>query len=334
MRLRQALLGLEGAGGEDPQHQGDQARQEDQVHGATDPQVLAPDPNQDRECDFGELTAGNQVAAWQGDRASIKHAYDHALTGPQVWSWWPGRTRAGECRDVGDASRGCWFRTRLLGDPGCNAEGHCLHTAAYDGEPTHSYTCPTWLRNEQGYRCRPPAGWQACPERFSLVRADSDVSADEFRAALSVPCADPKTGASPQDHCIGKVEAKADNAFYFDIQRNRWFRCTPSLRCEDYRIKAISDPTPGGKCGAPEKGEQRTCAGVEGGKKTYCFEHDVTDKQSQYQCVGEGQVFLISKGDDTQLAAVPCAFLLLSPPRRKGVGDLSPAMARRPGWFL
>lgn len=328
MRLAQALL-------EAPEESGGLASQqhhETQPHQETAPQASTHEPDQDRECDFAELTSGNQVTAWQGDRASIKHAYDHSLTGPQVWSWWPGRTRSGECRDVGDASRGCWYRSRLLGDPSCNAEGHCLHTAAHDGEPTHSYTCPTWLRNEQGYRCRLPASWQACPDRFSVARLDSEVSPDELKAALSVPCADPKSGALPQDHCAGPVEAKPDNAFYFDIQRNRWFRCTPALRCEDYKIKSISDPENGGKCGTPEKGEPHTCAASAAGKKTYCFEHDVTDKKSQYQCVGEDQVFLVSKGDDAQMSAVPLAFLLLGPPRLKGGGHLS--SARRPACFL
>lgn len=92
--------------------------------------------------------------------------------------WWPGRAGKGECNDIRNRNRGCWYKARLTAPPrlntpyakDCTAKEHCLAVVAHDGEREHRLTCPSWIRDPDGNRCKVPDGWQACPERFTLKR--------------------------------------------------------------------------------------------------------------------------------------------------------------------
>lgn len=84
--------------------------------------------------------------------------------------FWPGRAGKGDCNNIRDRERGCWYKARLTAPAKCTAKEHCLAVVAHDGEWEHRLTCPSWIRNEKGNRCNVPQGWQACPERFTLKR--------------------------------------------------------------------------------------------------------------------------------------------------------------------
>lgn len=231
-------------------------------------------------CQWLDMQIGNATGKWHKDQSSIKYAYDHNLKGREVRAWWPGRAKLGECNNLGDKSRGCWYRAKLLNDPSCTTQEHCLHLAAHDGEPSHTFTCPSWLENPDGARCGLPQGWQACPTRFRLKRWESGVP-DEFKTALATTC-----DSEDQDHCSGPVPDRADLRYYFDLHRNMWYRCTPWLRCEEYEIKRITVP-PSGVCG------DKHCDHA-----AQCFEHPVSSARSTYHCVKDADVLVISDGDD------------------------------------
>jgi len=139
------------------------------------------------ECNWSDMQQDNVVSEWNGDKNLIHLAYKHDLRGPEIVHWWPGKAAKGECNDLTDKTRGCWYRARLLTDPACSLAKHCLHVAAHDGEPLYSFTCPTWVRNGMGLPCKLPQGWQACPERFTLLR-EGDGMPQEFREAVSTEC--------------------------------------------------------------------------------------------------------------------------------------------------
>eukprot|EP00438_Fugacium_kawagutii_P024836 Skav205738 [mRNA] locus=scaffold1496:216797:226965:+ [translate_table: standard] len=113
-----------------------------------------PDDDERVECNLNELKLGNQTGLWSKEKDDIKWAYDNSLKGQEVQVWWPGR------------DRGCWYRAKLLNDPHCTDGQRCIHFAAHDGEPTNTYTCPTWIRDPDGIGCKLPVfSWQACPMR-------------------------------------------------------------------------------------------------------------------------------------------------------------------------
>jgi len=244
-------------------------------------------------CNWYDLQLGNNIGHWKGDRPAIKYQYDHDLKGLELRYWWPGKAGRGECNNVNDTNRGCWFRGRMLNDPSCDEKMHCLHVAGHDGEPAHTYTCPTWLRNHEGLPCKLPPEWQACPRKFKLMRVDSGVPQD-FKDALSEPC-----GPMGEEHCLGNTEFETDIGMYFDVRQNQWYRCTPWMKCEKFDIKEISDKT-GTKCG------QHNC-----GEDEICFDHRITSKQSTFHCVPENKVFLISAGDDMAMDEMPLSLALL-----------------------
>mmetsp|Transcript_27622 Transcript_27622/g.60770 ORF Transcript_27622/g.60770 Transcript_27622/m.60770 type:complete len:505 (+) Transcript_27622:54-1568(+) len=163
------------------------------------PRPIDPD---DRLCDFNALKVGNNINHWTGIPGDIRRAYDQQLKGVEIQQWWPGATMRAECNDSTAVGRGCWYRTRLLNDPFCTETKRCLHVAAHDGEPSHSYTCPQWLRDPSGHRCKLPADndWQACPMKYQNLRIAgapgvlpqdrAPSSAEQFKAAINVQCSD------------------------------------------------------------------------------------------------------------------------------------------------
>lgn len=243
-------------------------------------------------CNWYDLQLGNSIGNWKGDRPAIKYQYDHDLKGHELRYWWPGKAGMGECNNLTDPARGCWFKGRLLNDPSCDEKMHCLHVAGHDGEPAHTYTCPTWLRNHEGIPCKLPAEWQACPRKFKLLRVDSGVPQD-FKDALSEPC-----GPMGEEACLGNTENETEIGMYFDVRQNQWYRCTPWMKCEKFDIKEIMEK--GRKCG------KHTC-----GNDEVCFDHRITSKQSTFHCVPENKVFLISSGDDMAMDAMPLSLALL-----------------------
>jgi len=134
-----------------------------------------------------DFMVGNPTGNWNPTKAKIKTTYDRDLKGHEVAIWWPGRTHKGECNDLRDEKRGCWFRSRLLSDPGCILNQRCLHFATHDGEPTLSYTCPTWVKTMDGTSSKLPDRWQACPKKFNLARVDTGIP-QEFKQAMSQTC--------------------------------------------------------------------------------------------------------------------------------------------------
>lgn len=166
-------------------------------HVAKDPQDVEdpskmetglPDDDERKECDLNELKLGNQTGMWSKERDDIKWAYDNTLKGQEVQIWWPGRTEHGECNDLHSEDRGCWYRAKLLNDPHCTDGQRCIHFAAHDGEPTNPFTCPTWIRDPDGFGCKLPVfNWQACPMRFKMMRVDTGIP-QEFKQAFTSPC--------------------------------------------------------------------------------------------------------------------------------------------------
>eukprot|EP00927_Polykrikos_kofoidii_P051931 TRINITY_DN45701_c0_g1_i1.p1 TRINITY_DN45701_c0_g1~~TRINITY_DN45701_c0_g1_i1.p1 ORF type:complete len:509 (+),score=87.72 TRINITY_DN45701_c0_g1_i1:20-1546(+) len=139
------------------------------------------------DCDFDQLSLGNQMAHWRTDAPSIRRAYNEDLEGKEIQVFWPGQAEKGECNDVDAKDRSCWYRAKLLNDVSCSTGDHCLHFAAHDGMNRHTYTCPSWVRNSNGMQCKLPPDWQACPRKFDLKRVDSGVPQD-FKSALRTPC--------------------------------------------------------------------------------------------------------------------------------------------------
>lgn len=254
-------------------------------------------PGEGAECDWYTMELGNNIGHWRGDRPAIKYQYDHDLKGLEIHYWWPGKSTKGECNDLTDKSRGCWFKGRLLNDPSCDDKNHCLHVAGHDGEPAHSYTCPNWITNPEGVPCKLPPGWQACPRHFHLVRVSSGVPQD-FRNALAAPC-----GPMGEDNCLGNTQYETDVGMYFDLRMNAWYRCTPWMKCEKFDVKEISEEA-GQKCG-PKK----TCTDEE-----LCFNHAVSSKESTFHCFDKKKVFLVSSGDDMATEEMPLPLALIPPP--------------------
>lgn len=241
------------------------------------------------ECDWLHMQLGNNIGHWVGDRPGIKYTYDHDLKGVEIRSWWPGRAGGGECNDITDGKRGCWYRGRMLNDPSCDEiNNHCLHFAAHDGEPAHTYTCPTWVKDHEGMPCKLPKDWQFCPEKFLLLRIDSGVP-QEFKESISKPC-----GPMGEDHCLGNTEFETNTGMIFDLRANQWYRCTPWMKCQKYDIQDIHPPGKKGKCG------QFKCK-----KNETCFNHKVTSKESVKSCMDKNKIYLISAGDDMFEAATP-----------------------------
>lgn len=139
------------------------------------------------DCNFAAMQLGNQAGRWRGGSAQIQQTYQHDLKGQEVRAWWPGNAGQGPCQNLSDAGRGCWYRARLLNDVACTAKRHCLHLAAHDGEATHTYTCPTWIKDHMGRRCSLPKKWQACPENFHVKRTSTGVP-QHLKLALGRTC--------------------------------------------------------------------------------------------------------------------------------------------------
>jgi len=235
-----------------------------------------------------DLQVGNRVRSWSAERADIKHAFEHTLTGPEIRAWWPGVAALGACDDREDGTRGCWYRAKVLDGPDCRAEDHCLHIAMHDGEPSHTYTCPTWLRGQSDVNFSLPGSWQACPVRFKVSRWETGVPS-EFRAAIRHRCA-----AASLDHCLGPLpdEARGDAQFVFDLRHNRWYWCTTKMRCEPYDVSRITHPVRGycGRCPC-DVGHQ-------------CLEHISKtvggDERIFHHCVRDANVIVVSDGDDVK----------------------------------
>lgn len=276
-------------------------------------------------CNFYNMQLNNNTGYWKGDKPGIKYHYDHDLQGLEMRYWWPGRSQKGECNDLTDTDRGCWYTGRLLNDPSCDDKARCLHVAGHDGEPSHTYTCPTWMMNHEGIPCKLPPDWQACPEKFKMLRVDSGIP-QEFKNALGSPC-----GPMGEDSCLGNTELETDVGMYFDIRQNQWYRCTPWMKCQKFDIKEIVNPEKGEKCG------EDTCNADE-----LCFNHRITSKKSTFHCMEKAKVFVVSAGDDMAMEAMPLPLVLLAPPatthvqsRRSPQGEV-PARRRasRLGNFL
>lgn len=244
-------------------------------------------------CNWLDLQLGNNVGHWVGDRPGIKYSYDHDLKGLEIRYWWPGRASGGECNDTTNPGRGCWYRARMLNDPSCDEKNHCLHVAAHDGEPAHTYTCPTWVRNHEGMPCNLPLDWQYCPEKFNLLRIDSGIP-QEFKEAISKPC-----GPMGEDHCLGNTEFETETGMYFDLRVNQWYRCTPWMKCERFDIQDINYVGQGGTCG------EETCK-----KDQACFNHKITSKNSTMHCMDKDRIYVVSSGDDMAEAAMPLDFAI------------------------
>lgn len=303
-------------------------------------------------CNWHDLELGNNTNIWKQEKADIKYAYDHDLKGHEVTVWWPGRAKKGECNNLKDANRGCWYNVRMLNDVGCRSEGRCLHFAAHDGEPNHTYTCPTWVRND-GRPCKLPPNWQDCPPSFVLKRVDTGVP-QNFRKATSQQCARTadeleemrKTAAQngtdsgaaeaeaakamegPTDHCSGSTKGIDDVNMIFDIRHNAWYRCGQNFKCEPWDIRKIKEPAEGA-CG--EGDDAKVCEEGE-----FCFVHRVTSKRSTYECMNGKKVFLLSEDGVAKFAAPPVA-----PPqaplrqrRRHGWASAKKTRRQQQGLFL
>lgn len=154
---------------------------------AAEREARAEDADDGVECNWDDMQLSNQPSAWKAGIPEIKWAYDNILKGQEIKTWFLGRTSKGECNDVTDTSRRCWYRSKLLNDVDCSAEDHCLHFAAHDGMNRHTYTCPTWVRDGLGRRCKLPPEWQPCPRKFTVKRVDSEVP-QRFKAMLATSC--------------------------------------------------------------------------------------------------------------------------------------------------
>jgi len=238
--------------------------------------------------------------------------------------WWPGKGGKGECNDLTNRNRGCWYKTRLLKNDKCGDKEHCIAVAPQDGEKSHRLTCPSWLRNEDGERCEVPDGWEACPEHFTLKREFSHAEMleqenkaeldkdhepiravpDQFFEATLTPC---KFAPDKDQHCLEEDgfkesdpndrEALKHVGMYFDLGMNTWFRCTPWMRCEKYPIKEIYDPElSGGKCGKEACRQGESCF-VHEMKKPDGISDELWLKSGakpEHKCVAGWNTFMIS----------------------------------------
>lgn len=222
-------------------------------------------------CNFSNQMKGNSINPlhYPSKKDELQYFFKHELKGTTMKSWWPGRTTSGECNNLNDKKRGCWYRVKLLDDPSCNLDHHCLHVLPHDGEPLYTYTCPGWLMNHDGMPCAIPEHFQACPKRFHTQRNESGIPL-QFLQAIRTPC------DGKQDHCVGSTatEDTKEIGMYLDIKNNRWYRCTPWFKCEDLPVQSIDDPADlGGKCGKEECARGETCFTAKSGR-SFCHNED------------------------------------------------------------
>eukprot|EP00403_Amphidinium_massartii_P022399 CAMPEP_0178396902 /NCGR_PEP_ID=MMETSP0689_2-20121128/13969_1 /TAXON_ID=160604 /ORGANISM="Amphidinium massartii, Strain CS-259" /LENGTH=515 /DNA_ID=CAMNT_0020017593 /DNA_START=13 /DNA_END=1557 /DNA_ORIENTATION=+ len=192
---------------------------------ASDPAYPRPVDPDDEECDWDGMKVGNNIDHWTGIQGDIRRTYDTQLKGVEIRQWWPGATGNAECDDS-TAPRGCWFRARVLNDPFCTESKRCLHIAAHDGEPSHSYTCPQWVKDPLGKRCKLPADkeWQACPMKYNTLRIAgvsgslptdrAPSSAEQFKAAINTECSDLKlteSGLGDESHLDPHKESPTEH---------------------------------------------------------------------------------------------------------------------------
>lgn len=160
--------------------------------GSKDDACQYKEPKDWVDCDLDKMMELNSIGSqWSKDRKNIKSRYGGELKGETVKVWWPGRGHGGKDCDNVDLDRGCWYSSKLLTDPDCGVKGRCLHYAMHTGEPTDTFTCPTWIFREDGKRCKlpqvPGCLWQACPMKFNKKRVDSGIP-QAFGEAMRKPC--------------------------------------------------------------------------------------------------------------------------------------------------
>merc|ERR1719478_673537 len=112
---------------------------------------------------------------------------------------------------------------------------------------------------------------------------------EQFFNATLTPC---KYADIPGQECLDSfnpedprdIEDLKHVGMYFDLGMNKWYRCTPWMRCEKYPIKEIYDPKmTEGKCG------DETCRDGDD-----CFVHDVVGKDPEYKCMSHWNTYVIS----------------------------------------
>lgn len=287
---------------------------------------------------------------WPGVKSSILHSHHRsnatsfftecdldamAAEGETVRYWWPGKAGKGECNDLRDRNRGCWYGGKLLPKEDelnkCKEEENgdrCLQIKAADGETSHAFTCPSWIRKidegnfqADGERCHPPEGteWQACPLKFAVRRQRLDDPMGgffwRFKTATWVEC----SGSDEKD-CHGYFNPNKDKdeldvaGYYFDIGMNEWWKCTPWLKCEKANITDISmEDDVEAKCKDCKEGDQ-------------CFEiRKFGEKEPKYECVPSWKVNVVSKS--LPMAALAGAMCVPKLPDRR---NSRPPMPPRP----
>mmetsp|Transcript_95750 Transcript_95750/g.166350 ORF Transcript_95750/g.166350 Transcript_95750/m.166350 type:complete len:330 (+) Transcript_95750:126-1115(+) len=267
---------------------------------------------------------------WSGSRHSTLHARRHssatsfftecnfdAMGSEEIRYWWPGKAGKGECNDLTDRNRGCWYPGKIVPQ---GAEGNtckedekgprCIQIKSLDGETSHSFTCPSWIRKidpedskVDGERCHGPEGtpWNACPLKFAVRRQKKDDPNGgpfwRFKGATWTEC----HGA---DHdCHGYFNPHKDQeelkvaGYYLDIGKNEWWKCTPWLKCE--KVEGVTDigmaDDADSKCKDCKEGDQ-------------CFEiQKFGSKEPKYECVPSWKVNVVSKSvPASALAAAIC----------------------------
>eukprot|EP00931_Biecheleriopsis_adriatica_P030290 TRINITY_DN17865_c0_g1_i1.p1 TRINITY_DN17865_c0_g1~~TRINITY_DN17865_c0_g1_i1.p1 ORF type:complete len:402 (+),score=83.31 TRINITY_DN17865_c0_g1_i1:34-1239(+) len=320
-----------------------------------EPVELETEDDKDRvECFWKDLELHNQVGRWDSSKESIKWAYDNNLKGQELEIWFPGKTSGGECNDLNNTARGCWFRSKLLNDPSCTAEGRCLHFAAHDGEPKHTYTCPTWIRNKDGMGCKlPKFRWQACPMRFNLMRVDTGIP-QEFAEAKAFPCSaevKPETPAEP--HHQYPIGEKQEGPGSPDPEDAAGDAQTVPPQDDGAGVDQGKEPEnvgpPKGHCSGATvvsdeprmifdlknntwyrcnkfmrceewdirkiiDTETPKCGETTCGEKQQCFVHRLSALQSTYQCVKDDEVMVLSDGDDAYKLSIPWPLAAMAPP--------------------
>lgn len=228
-----------------------------------DPSVAEESPKA-ALCHWRDLQSGNSrsTKGFNGDKGTLKYEYEARLTGPTIEHFWPGKTVIGECNYVDDPDRGCWYRAKILRDEDCTLGQRCLHVVAHDGEPSHTYTCPTWVKNSFGQRCGLPVGWQACPIKF--VNARSLIQ--KFRAVVATPCTPPLVTKD----CVGAAALPVGDSIathFFDVKQNQWYKCyegsflSKEWQCQKIDVlTATKDPQE--TCGVRECTSSETCLGT------------------------------------------------------------------------
>lgn len=222
-----------------------------------------------------------------GPNVIVPHAHHHrwatsfdidcdfdamAKNGEEFRYWWPGKAGKGECNDLTDDERGCWYPGTLVkkDDPNykCNEDNpnkeneRCLQVQAQDNEQTHMMTCPSWIRkvNEKdqsvhGERCKIPsssvfsASWQACPLKFALRRQiNPKVAALKgfywraFKAFLTECHGKDKDCLEHEPSRDSFNEKELEHiSYYLDLRTNEWYKCTPWLKCQKIQITEIDN---------------------------------------------------------------------------------------------